>query len=186
MPSDNKRLPRDERREQILAAARQVFIDKGYKGATTAEIAESAAISEVTLFRHFSSKQEIFMEAVEPALTESLHKEIQSSNHLDPMERLKKVLTERINFVSRNHELIKLILMETNIHDDLFPHDMIERITELMKGLIDSLGIAENKKELTLRMLMGIYFSFLFLPERDEEKIALHVEQMVARICAND
>lgn len=186
MPASEKRLSREERKELILTAARQVFINRGYKGATTAEIAESAAISEVTLFRHFSSKQELFIEAVEPALTEGLYKEIQNSNHLDPMERLRNVLTERINFVSQNHQLVKLVLMENNIHDELFHHNIIEKITELVKKLIDSLGIEEGKKELTLRMLMGVYFSFLYMPEASEDKIALQVEQMVSRICTKD
>jgi len=185
LPTNTKRLAKEERRESILAGARQVFINRGYRGATTAEIAENAAISEVTLFRYFSSKQEIFKEAVEPVLTESLYREIQKNN-LDPMERLKNVLTERINFVAKNHQLVRLILMESNIHDDLFPHNIIEKITELMRQLIDSLGIAENQKELTLRMLMGMYFSFLFMPEDDEVKNALLVEQMVTRICPRD
>lgn len=180
------RLPRGERREQILAAARQVFIRRGFKGATTAEIAQQAAIAEVTLFRHFSSKQELFIEAVEPVLTQGLYTELENSSHLAPMERLKNILTERINFVSQNYQLIKLALMEGDLHDDLFPHNVIEKITDLMQELIESLGIAPDRQELTLRMLMGIYFSFLYLPERDEKKIARHVEQMVTKICTDE
>lgn len=179
-----KRLSREERREQILTAARGVFISKGFKGATTAEIAQEACIAEVTLFRYFSSKQEVFVEAIEPILTQGLYKEIRNSNHLEPMERLKNVLTERINFVSQNHQLVKLILMESDLHRDLFTHNIIQKITDLMKELIQSLGIHQDEQELTLRMLMGIYFTYLYMPEEDAEKIAQHVAQMVTKIFA--
>jgi AcrR family transcriptional regulator len=50
-------------RERILAAALQLFSDKGVCGASTREIARSADISEVTLFRHFPTKEQL-LEAV--------------------------------------------------------------------------------------------------------------------------
>lgn len=175
-------MSKEERRETILEAARQAFIDKGYKGATTAEIAQGAEISEVTLFRYFASKQEIFLQAVEPVLISGLSTEIHNSNKLEPIKRLTNILTERISFVSQNHQLVKLILMESNIHKKLFPHNIIEKITTIMKELIDSLGIEEGRRDLVLRMLIGVYFSFLFLPEDNEERIALQVEEMVHHI----
>lgn len=47
-------------RDKILDAALRLFSEKGYLGATTREISHSAAVAEVTLFRHFSSKEELF------------------------------------------------------------------------------------------------------------------------------
>lgn len=46
-------------REKILKAALQLFSQKGYLGATTREIAQAAGVAEVTLFRHFRSKQQL-------------------------------------------------------------------------------------------------------------------------------
>ncbi|HCW72829.1 MAG TPA: TetR/AcrR family transcriptional regulator, partial [Clostridiaceae bacterium] len=54
------RMNKDDRRKQIIDSAMKVFRERGFKGATTIEIAEAASITEVTLFRYFSSKQEIF------------------------------------------------------------------------------------------------------------------------------
>lgn len=50
----------DEKRERLLDAAREVFAAKGYTGATTAEIAARAGVSEGILFHHFGSKSELF------------------------------------------------------------------------------------------------------------------------------
>ena len=46
------RMNREERREQILESALEVFIENGYNKSTTQGIADAAAISEVTLFRY--------------------------------------------------------------------------------------------------------------------------------------
>ena len=49
--------------EQILSAAREVFLEEGLQ-ATTAEIARRAGISEGTIFRRFETKQELFFAAM--------------------------------------------------------------------------------------------------------------------------
>ena len=51
---------RNGARERLLGAARAVFAAKGYQAATTREIAARAGVAELTLFRHFSSKQGLF------------------------------------------------------------------------------------------------------------------------------
>jgi AcrR family transcriptional regulator len=48
-------------RERILAAAREVMIDKGLVRATTKEIARAAGLSEGTLYNHFANKEELFL-----------------------------------------------------------------------------------------------------------------------------
>jgi AcrR family transcriptional regulator len=56
-------------RQRILAAL-AVFAEKGDRAATTREIAARAGVAELTLFRHFSSKQGLFdvlLERAQPA-----------------------------------------------------------------------------------------------------------------------
>ena len=50
----------DERREQICQIAMRLFSEKGFSGTTTKEIANSAGISEATVFKHFSNKDELY------------------------------------------------------------------------------------------------------------------------------
>jgi AcrR family transcriptional regulator len=49
--------------EEILAAARQVFLEQG-EGGSTLEIAEKAGISEASIFKRFSTKQALFLAAI--------------------------------------------------------------------------------------------------------------------------
>lgn len=48
------------RRKQISDAARKVFADKGFKGATVEDIAREAELSPGTLYLYFNSKDEIY------------------------------------------------------------------------------------------------------------------------------
>ncbi|MGH3967656.1 MAG: helix-turn-helix domain-containing protein, partial [Mycobacterium sp.] len=54
------RLPRDERRGQLLIAASDIFVDRGYHSAGMDEIAERAGVSKPVLYQHFSSKLELY------------------------------------------------------------------------------------------------------------------------------
>jgi AcrR family transcriptional regulator len=49
--------------EEILAAARQVFLEEGINGSTL-EIAEKAGISEASIFKRFATKQALFLAAI--------------------------------------------------------------------------------------------------------------------------
>jgi AcrR family transcriptional regulator len=52
-------------RQKLIEAARAEFGDKGIEAATTRGIAERAACNEVTLFRHFESKQKLLAAVVQ-------------------------------------------------------------------------------------------------------------------------
>ena len=61
--SDEKtnRLPRDERRAQLLVAALEVFTVAGYHSAAMDEIADRAKVSKPVLYQHFPSKLELYL-----------------------------------------------------------------------------------------------------------------------------
>jgi AcrR family transcriptional regulator len=67
--------PRTITDEQIVDAAREVFLEHGFS-ATTAEIARRAGISEGTLFKRFASKEELFAETVGLNDYHTWHREI--------------------------------------------------------------------------------------------------------------
>lgn len=61
------RLPATERRQAIVEAALRVFVCGSYSGATTAEIARSAGVSEPILYRHFGSKRDLYLACLQAA-----------------------------------------------------------------------------------------------------------------------
>jgi AcrR family transcriptional regulator len=61
------RLPAEARRQAVLDSACRVFSKASYRGATTAEIAREAGISEPILYRHFGSKRDLYLACLEEA-----------------------------------------------------------------------------------------------------------------------
>lgn len=61
-PAPRKRVPAEERREQIIAAAADVIARDGMHAASTAEIARRSGISHAYLFRLFPTKEELLIE----------------------------------------------------------------------------------------------------------------------------
>jgi AcrR family transcriptional regulator len=61
------RLPAAERRQAIVEAGMMVFSTGSYSGATTADIAREAGVSEPILYRHFASKRELYFACLDEA-----------------------------------------------------------------------------------------------------------------------
>jgi AcrR family transcriptional regulator len=59
-PEPLRRLPRAQRREQILAAATEAFARGGFAATSLEDIAAQAGITRVILYRHFDSKTELY------------------------------------------------------------------------------------------------------------------------------
>jgi len=61
MSSRPTRLPRDQRRVQLLDAASEVFSSKGYHAAAMDDIADAAGVSKPVLYQHFPSKLDLYL-----------------------------------------------------------------------------------------------------------------------------
>ncbi len=65
--STGTRLPAPERRIAVVEAALRVFSTGSYAGATTADIAREAGVSEPILYRHFASKRDLYVASLDEA-----------------------------------------------------------------------------------------------------------------------
>jgi AcrR family transcriptional regulator len=68
----SRRRSSEEVRSLVLDAARELFAEHGFGGATTRDIARRADVSETILFRNFTSKERLFQEAVARPIDELL------------------------------------------------------------------------------------------------------------------
>jgi AcrR family transcriptional regulator len=59
------RVPAEDRRQQIIEAAGDLFAARGYEGTTTRELAEKIGINEAILFRHFPTKEDLYWAVLE-------------------------------------------------------------------------------------------------------------------------
>ncbi len=97
-PTTNRRgnrLPRDERRGQLLIAASDVFVDRGYHAAGMDEIAERAGVSKPVLYQHFSSKLELYLAVLQ--------------RHVDNLLRLRAAVEAFFDFIEHDSQGYRLI-----------------------------------------------------------------------------
>jgi AcrR family transcriptional regulator len=66
-PSGARRSDWLDTRQRILISARRLFSERGFRGTTTKDVAEAAGVAELSLYRHFKTKAQLFEEAaIEP------------------------------------------------------------------------------------------------------------------------
>lgn len=66
------RLPREQRREQVLDAAREVFVASGYHAASMDDIADRAGVSKPVLYQHFPGKLDLYVALLDTAIDDLL------------------------------------------------------------------------------------------------------------------
>lgn len=59
------RLSSGDRRQQIVEVATRLFARQGYEGTTTRQIAEAAEVNEAIIFRHFTTKEDLYWAVIE-------------------------------------------------------------------------------------------------------------------------
>ena len=65
--------PKDlEKRQQILTAAKCVFLKCGYHGSSMNQIAQEAGVTKLTIYNHFQDKANLFTCAIEQTCEESI------------------------------------------------------------------------------------------------------------------
>jgi AcrR family transcriptional regulator len=58
------RMSGQDRRRHLCAVARGLFVAAGYRGTTTAAVAEASGVSEALIMKHFGTKEALFREAI--------------------------------------------------------------------------------------------------------------------------
>src|SRR5678816_1386829 len=66
-----RRMTRPDRRQQLIETAVKFFSDFGFQGASTKAIAEAAGVTEAIIYRHFSTKEQLYSAILEHKLEQS-------------------------------------------------------------------------------------------------------------------
>src|SRR5579862_3519034 len=99
----SNRLPRHERRRQLLDAALEVFVSQGYHAAAMDDIAERAGVSKPVLYQHFPGKLELYL-ALLDTQAETLARTVTAALDAteDNQQRIHGVLSAYFGFVDRD------------------------------------------------------------------------------------
>jgi AcrR family transcriptional regulator len=152
-------------RDRILDSALELMSARGYDGTTTQAIATGAGVNEVTLFRHFGSKRNLFLAVVDretDIADELTDTQLAFTGDLEVDLRMagKRMAHEMV----AKSRLVKLVMMEAHKDPEIWGHvshtpfSILGYITKYFEE-----AIAEGKVRDMDPYLMAIgFFSFFF------------------------
>jgi AcrR family transcriptional regulator len=112
------RLTKAERKRQLLAHAKQLFVRLGYRDTTTEKIAAAAGVTEPVLYRHFGSKKALFLEVLQEVREATLGGcDAETADLQDPLAKLHAVM-DRYLGATREHALEFRVMHRTLVESD--------------------------------------------------------------------
>jgi AcrR family transcriptional regulator len=152
-------------RELILDAAARVFAEVGSRGATTRRIAEEARVNEVTLFRHFGSKEALLGEALE-WMSQRVEVATLPAEPQDPLAELTPWCTDHLYALHHARSLLRTSMgeFEANPAASALSCRVPTRVAAELKGYLERLrerGMCAAELDLPAAsaLLMGALFS---------------------------
>jgi AcrR family transcriptional regulator len=163
-PSDARprgaRLPRQERRRQLLGAALEVFVSQGYHAAAMDEIAERAGISKPVLYQHFPSKLELYLALLDEsvdALIDTVRKALSSTS--ENKQRVAATFGAYFGFVAGQGGAYRLVF-ESDLSNEPAVRERLDRSVQECAEMISEVikkdaGIPEDAAHLLGVGLVG-------------------------------
>jgi AcrR family transcriptional regulator len=155
----------DETRDTIVEAATALFYEKGYRSTTTRAIAERAGVNEVTIFRHFGTKEKLLHAVVWNGIDvrEELGRvDLEPSDDLEAdLLFIATMINERTR--ERGH-ILKITLMEVGQHPEFWSH--VEGTPRMIIGVLTGyFRKAMDRgliRKLDPKVVSVTFFSFFF------------------------
>ena len=152
-------------RDQLLDAAARLYAEAGYRGATTRRIAVEAGVNEITLFRHFGSKDALMREAIARAGSSPAH-EMLPDLPRDPFTEVRDWAKAHIAELRARRSLIRTCMAEIEEHPGIFsaqnspPAVAAKALGKYLRRLRE-MGLAKAQFDETAAsaMLMGALFA---------------------------
>jgi len=156
MSNDKGRMPRDERRAQLLSAALEVFTVAGYHSAAMDEIAERAGVSKPVLYQHFPSKLELYLAVLDThidSLVFAIQRAIQSTP--DNSERVQATIGAYFDFIEAEGEAFRL-LFESDMSVEPAVRERLNRMTYDCAAAVSAVISLDTGLPQEAAMLLGV------------------------------
>ncbi len=112
------RMRKADRKRQLLAHAKHLFVTLGYQNTTTEKIARASGVSEPVLYRHFDSKKALFLEVLQEIREATLTRWHAETGDLhDPLAKLRRIIDLYLG-TTREHAIEFRIMHRTLIETD--------------------------------------------------------------------
>ena len=172
-----------------MDATLKLISEKGYLGATTREIAQEAGVTELTLFRHFGTKERLFEELLKnhtflPRLKELLP-ELDGLSYEDA---LRLIATRFLLSLKERKSMVKIMYSEVTIYPDKikklynkFVDDLRLTLASYFRGLQRKGLLRSISSEMAAQIVSG--YAVLLFPVRGDHAGRRHEKTKNGKEC---
>lgn len=140
---ERKEREKERRRQQILVAAKRVFVEKGFGHATMEDIAREAELSAGTIYLYFKNKNELYASLCLRVLQylymrlEILH----NDSEYDLKEKIENIKTAFIDVYEFDPSILKNLfhLQSSDVLKELSP-ELVSEIKQLARKALDKIA----------------------------------------------
>lgn len=191
------RLPRAQRKEQLLDTAVSMFAERGFQGATTSELAKAAGVTEPIIYRHFHSKRELFVAVIDRASETTIAMwDRQMRGSRDAAQRLRRLIGANPMVRDRGRGIYRVIVQAMmEIEDQEIAEALRRHISRLHDFVTNEVRKAQEagsvskafSPEITAWTLLHLGLGYgvlapLSLPDHAQDDRGVRVRDVVARL----
>lgn len=173
-----------ETRNKILKIALKLFSEQGYYVTTTKQIAQEAGINEITLFRHFGTKENLFQET-----TLNYVKDINIKNEIDRLkkedfkESILEIAKGYLEFCFKNEKLYRIQMRLTDDEKDFVKLKLSREYVHVLESYFEELldkGVVDGDPYLmSITLINSILGSFTVYVLSDNTFMKVPIEEIV-------
>lgn len=168
-----------QKREQIVDAARRLFLSHGYARTSTEAVRREAGVSKETLYRYYRTKEDLFADVLRRQTLEHLHQPFQSDENLaadadlEQLQKSVRALAAEIIETMMQPEylaLLRIVIAESTRFPHLgelfrqtVPEQAIAAISNLLVRLRKKGLAAKIDDEAAARMLLGSLLTYALM-----------------------
>lgn len=160
-PARGVRLPRGQRRQQLLAAALEVFVQTGFHTASMDEIATKAGVTKPVLYQHFGSKRDLYLAVLDSGARDFLETmQIALESTRDNQDRVQATIAAYLDFITREDAAYRLVF-ESDLVNAPDVGERVRRVDEISANMISRIiaedtGLLPDEATLLAYGLMGL------------------------------
>jgi TetR/AcrR family fatty acid metabolism transcriptional regulator len=174
------------RQRQILEAATRVFAEKGFRRATTREVAREAGVSEGTIYNYFEDKDALLVAILDGLNeTEWRAEDFEEGMATDFRGFLQEYLRRRIHLIWENREVFRVVLSEMLVNADLRER-YLRQVVEPTMGIAEENfrsrmkqgEVRQTDAPLAMRSVAGAVLGLLVLGLLGDEEISSRPDEV--------
>jgi AcrR family transcriptional regulator len=155
------RLPRQERRVQLLESALEVFVAQGYHAAAMDDIAVRAGVSKPVLYQHFPGKLDLYLALLDAscdAIVDNCRDALESTH--DNKQRVAATMDVFFEYVAGDTGAFRLVF-ESDLTNEPAVRERVDRVTTDCAAMIASVihedtGLPDAEARLLAVCLVGM------------------------------